>query len=88
MLKPDRTKYLDRETLLAMLSDSEIASVSTAESMKFLVEGDEYLDLENLATGVQRADGALIPMGRVIPRKVLAEGTWSRILAQLTPLPN
>jgi hypothetical protein len=85
MTKPDRNEYITRETLMKSLSDEEIASVSTAESGKRLSEGDEYLDLEHLGAGVQAADGVVIPMGRIVPRKALAENTWGKILAQLAP---
>ena len=85
MSNTDRNEYITRETLLKSLSDEEIASISTAESGKRLSEGDEYLDLEHLGAGVQSADGVVIPMGRILPRKALAENTWSKILAQLAP---
>jgi hypothetical protein len=85
MSNTERTEYVTRETLLKSLSDEEIASVSTAESGERLSEGDEYIDLEHLSAGVQSADGVVIPMGRIVPRKALHENTWSKILAQLAP---
>ena len=81
-----RTEYLTRDHILKLLSDREIASVSTAETAARLVEGDEYLDLEQLQRGVQRAGTTTAtPMGRVLPRKSVKEHTWVEILKQLTP---
>ena len=44
-----------RENILKLLSDEEVAKVSTAEAASGLTEGTEYLDLEHLEQGVQRA---------------------------------
>jgi hypothetical protein len=86
--KPDaRTEYLTRDSILKLLSDDEIASVSTAETATRMAEGDEYLDLEHLDRGVRRADSGRIPMGDLLAKKAVAEATWTRILTQLvTPL--
>jgi hypothetical protein len=78
-----RTEYLTRDSILKLLSDDEVASVSTAETAPRLVDGDEYLDLEQLARGVQRAPAVSVTMGRVLPRKAVREATWSAIVARL-----
>lgn len=78
-----RAEYETRDTILKMLSDDEVARVSTAETAVRLSDGDEYLDLEQLNRGVQRAPGAATPMGRVLPRKAVDESTWIKILARL-----
>jgi hypothetical protein len=59
--------------------------VSTAETAASLSTGDEYLDLEHIEDGVQRAGSSPVPMGRVLPRKAVHADTWTKILAQLTP---
>jgi hypothetical protein len=46
------------------LSNDEIAKASTAESASVLTEGAEYLDLEHLNRGVQRANAATIDPAR------------------------
>ena len=66
-----------------MLTDEEIERVSTAETADRLAEGEEFLDLEELGRGVQKADGARPPMGHVLPKKAVHEGTWSKILTTL-----
>jgi len=75
-----RTETITRESVLKLLSDAEVASVSTAETADRLLDGEEYLDLQQLGRGVQRAVGANANMGRVLPRKAIHEATWSRVL--------
>ena len=71
-----------RDNILKMLSDEE--SASTAETASRLTEGGEYLDLEHLDQGVQRAKAATkATMGHVLPRTAVSDETWSKILAQL-----
>lgn len=76
------THHLSRETVLGLLSDDEVASVSTAETAAGLSDGEEYIDLQAIDQGVRRARGA-VSMGRVLPRKAVHESTWNKILAQL-----
>lgn len=83
MTNQDLERYLDRDGILTLLSDAEVASVSTAETAERLLDGDEYLDLEHLDWGVQRASGAGTPMGRALPRKAVQEETWGKILKRL-----
>ena len=72
-----------RDNILNILSDEEIAKISTAEVASGLTEGVEYLDLEHLDQGVQRAKGATKVTGHVLPRSAVCGETWSKILAQL-----
>jgi hypothetical protein len=73
-----------RDTILGLLSDEETARVSTAEGVSGLTEGAEYLDLEHLDRGVQRARASTaVTMGHVLPRNAVRVETWSKILAQL-----
>jgi len=55
--------------------------VSIAEGAARLSNGDEYLDLEQLARGVQRAPAPTTPMGHVLPKKAVREATWLKILS-------
>lgn len=41
-----RSEYITRESILKLLSDEEIARISTAETAKALAVGAEYVDLE------------------------------------------
>jgi hypothetical protein len=82
------THQTKRDGILNLLSDDEVASVSTAETAARLFDGDEYIDLGQLEQGVRRAVGTTAPMGRVLPRKSVHESTWSKIVTQLGAPPT
>lgn len=83
MTDTKRAERVARDAILKLLSDAEIAKISTAEAASGLTEGGEYLDLEHLDQGVQRAKAASkITMGHVLPRTAVRDETWSKILAQ------
>jgi hypothetical protein len=75
---------VSRDEILKLLSDAELARVSTADAGAPLKAGDEYLDLEHLDRGVQSASTNTVT-ARSLPRKVIQEATWKRILARLSP---
>ena len=85
--KDNRSPYVTRESVLMLLSDDETAAVATAETATRLPEGDEYLDMEQLDQGVQRAHDKKTPMGRMLPKKSIHENTWNKILKQLPARP-
>jgi hypothetical protein len=72
---------LKREAILGLLTDAEVSKVSRAEGEQRLVEGDEYVDLEDLASGVQlvQATPRTAP-GHALPRSAVSEGTWAKIV--------
>jgi hypothetical protein len=79
-----RTEQVARDAILKLLSDEEIAKVSTAEAASDLTEGAEYFDLEHLDQGVQRAKAATkVTMGNVLPRSAVRDETWRKIIARL-----
>jgi hypothetical protein len=86
MTNSQRNAYVLRDGIMNLLSDEEVAKVSTAETAEKLADGDEYIDLEQLAQGVLRAQSVPTPMGRVLPRKSVHQDTWSKILMQMTSL--
>jgi len=79
--------YVTRESILMLLSDDEVAAVATAETATRLPEGDEYLDMEQLDQGVQRAHHKKMPMGRMLPKKAVNVDTWKKLLAKLPAHP-
>ena len=83
MKNDQRTENVTRESILKLLSDDEVASVCTAETKVTLAEHDEYVDLEQLERGVQKAHGAGPVMGRMLPRKAVHPDTWTKILTAL-----
>ncbi len=77
-------EYVTRDSIMKLLSDSEIGSISTAETKAHLTDGDEYLDFERLDHGVQRATATATPMGRLLPKRAVREKTWGKILRRLS----
>jgi hypothetical protein len=87
MKTDNRSEYVARDGILKLLSDEEVARVSSAETATRLAEGDEYFDLEHLELGVRVAVEGAAPMRRVLPRKAVQEATWTKILSQLKASP-
>ena len=78
----DWKNALTRESILALLTDAEVAKISAAESAPRLVEGDDYLDLEDLAAGVQQVHA--IPRAKtshVVARSAVSDATWAKIVS-------
>ncbi len=73
-----------RDVILKLLSDDENAKVSNAEG-KPLAAGEEYVDLEDLEAGVQKASEAMTSgeAANILPRSAIHDATWTKILAQL-----
>ncbi len=83
MSNTERTELVFRDKILMMLSDDEVASVSTAETAVCLPAGEEFLDLERIGLGVQKAQASAPVMGRVLPRKAVHHQTWRKIQAEV-----
>lgn len=79
-----RIEYVTRDVILKLLSDAEIAQASTKEAGRFLVEGDEYVDLGHLNYGVRRVHGSTqLALNDLLPRSAVAAKTWTKICARL-----
>ena len=87
MHSDQKTSLITRDALLKLLSDDEVASVSSAETAGKLADGEEYLDLQNLDKGVRKAKGKTTLSGRVLPKKAVHAKTWDKIMAQLKAPP-
>jgi hypothetical protein len=79
----ERHEYTARERILELLSDEEVARVSTAEDRVRLSDGEEYIDLERIEDGVRQAHGETTATGRLLPRSAVRDATWSKIVSQL-----
>lgn len=80
----NRDDQVARDTIMKLLSDEENARVSTGEATARLDEGAEFLDLQHLDRGVQRATAvSQVPMGNVLARSAVSAATWRNILARL-----
>ena len=75
--------YLTREKILKLLSDDEVAAVSTAETADHLAPGDEFIDLNQFDLGVQKGPRSKTPMSHILPKKSVHTDTWKKIVAQL-----
>ena len=83
MSRDERSEYSVRERILKLLSDEEVARVSTAETQVRLADGEEYIDLERIEEGVRQAHGHTVAVGRLLPRSAVRDATWDRIVSQL-----
>jgi hypothetical protein len=81
-----KTEHITREKILMLLSDDEVASVCTAETAARPLEGEEYLDMDDLDQGVRSALGTSPPMSRLLMRRAVHQKTWDTILKQLATL--
>jgi len=78
---PKGGTYQRRHAVLALLSDEEVARVSTLESEPGLAEGEEYIDLARPERGALRAQASnAVVMKDVLPRAAVSPETWSKIL--------
>jgi len=77
------TDHVTREDILMLLTDDEVASVCTAETASRPLDGEEYLDLEDLGRGVRSAIGKTPAMGRLLLRRAVHQNTWTKILKRL-----
>jgi hypothetical protein len=83
-MSPDRKKEaITREAILALLTDAEVAKVSRAEDAPRLIEGDQYVDLEDLAAGVRQVHEKPPRASHALPRSAVSEVTWAKIVAAI-----
>ena len=77
----------DRDGILRVLWGDPIGSLTTRAATWLLI-GDEYVDLQHLAAGVQRARVTMLLTGGELSPKDVLPITWEKLLAFLTPLPG
>ena len=84
MPKTTHADLVARDTILLLLTDEETGRVSNAETAMGLADGVDYIDLEHLDQGVQRANaGTKATMGHVLPENAVSAKTWRKILAEV-----
>jgi CBS domain-containing protein len=70
-----------RALVIGLLTDAEVAMVSSAEQTDRLVEGDEYVDLTNLGAGVRQMHAtSVVEPGHVLPRSAVSDASWAKIV--------
>jgi hypothetical protein len=74
---------INRDAILALLSDAEVAKVSRAEDAACLGPGEEYVDLDDPSAGVRQADGPSPRASTALPRRAVSDATWAKIVAAL-----
>ncbi len=72
---------LTRERIIGLLTDEEVAKVSAAEGARRLVEGDEYVDLEDVRAGVQQVQAKpRTAPAAALARSSVSDATWVKIV--------
>jgi hypothetical protein len=83
MSQPRKSDYETRDAILQLLSDDEVARVSTKEGETQLADGEEYIDLAAPDNGIRSVHGAMqLTMGQVLPRSAVSADTWAKIRAR------
>jgi hypothetical protein len=77
----DPKEAMSREAILNLLSDVEMAKVSRAEDAPRLIEGDEYVDLDDIAAGVRQVHEKAPRARHALPRSAVSDATWAKIIA-------
>jgi hypothetical protein len=73
-----------RETILALLTDAEVAKISHAEDSR-PIEGDESVDLHRPDSGVHQIHAeSHVAAGHILPRSAVSDETWARIIKAVT----
>jgi hypothetical protein len=86
MSNDSRKEHTSREKILMLLSDDEVASVSTAETTTQPVDGEEYIDLDHLDQGVRSSLGTAATMSHLLLRRSVHTDTWKKVLEEVTTL--
>lgn len=83
MASLSKSSIQQREEILSLLSDEENARVGRAEESS-LIEGDEFIDLLDLKSGVHQVQAdTKVSTGTVLPRSAVSDATWARIIKRL-----
>ncbi len=84
MARSASSAQIEKEDILALLSDAEIGKVSMAETKKSLAPGEQFVDLDDLGAGVQTVQGTGAPdMHDLIVRSAVGTKTWLNIVERL-----
>jgi hypothetical protein len=81
-VRPDSARAM----VLQLLAEGENIDFSEGGPPKALANGDQYLDLEQLHLGVQRARAGVVLGAHALARKSIHEDTWRRLVRRLAAL--
>lgn len=78
------TEYRVRRQVVELSSEAEAARLEQVLSTGVLLDGEEYIEVDHVSLGVQRARaGMLLGRSRLILRRALEAGTWSQLVTLL-----
>ncbi len=77
------SEYRVRRQMLELLSAADAASLAKIAAAGSLQEGDEYIEVDHPARGVQRATAGELRRDKLILRRAVERGTWTQIVALL-----
>ncbi len=77
-------EYVIRKQVRELLSADELARIELAGAANDMADGDEYLSLDHVSLGVQRAAASAPPRGSVVTRAAVGARTWDQILGLLS----
>ncbi|MCB1484241.1 MAG: hypothetical protein KDJ17_05035 [Hyphomicrobiaceae bacterium] len=84
MARSASSVQIEKEDILALLTDAEVGKVATAETKTSLASGEQYVDLDDLSAGVQTAHGGPAPhVHDLIVRSSVGGKTWAAIVDRL-----
>jgi hypothetical protein len=79
MTSDAKKRAITRESILNLLTDAEVARVSSAEGTTRLVEGDYYVDLEDPGSGIRQAHAG-VASRNALPQSAVSDATWTKII--------
>jgi hypothetical protein len=84
-MKPNLlTEYKVRRQVVELLSEEEAARLEKVLSTGILQDGEEYIEIDHVSLGVQRARaGMLLGRSRLILRRALDASTWNQLVTVL-----
>ena len=84
-MKPDLlTEYRVRRQVVELLSERETARLEKVLSTGILQDDEEYIEVDHVSLGVQRARAGMLPgRSRLILRRALDADTWSQLVTLL-----
>ena len=83
MLHERSQSTFDRDGILRALWSDPIAQLAFGAAPARLDRGDEYVDLQRLAAGVQVAARGMASTGGMLSRKTVGPLTWDKLLGYL-----
>lgn len=72
-----------RETIIKLLTETELANVSRDEGTQWLIRGDEFVDLANLDRGIQKVKVLRQESNTSVAKPSVSVPTWSKVVTAM-----